>query len=160
MNLASITTIQIPPDLVEHTDRALRDVGTRRREAFVLWSGIPAGEDRVRIRAVHVPEQTSYSFESGLCVRVEGPELHRLNVWLYENTQILTVQIHTHPTEAYHSETDDAYPIVTALGGVSIVVPDFCKRGLLGSGVATYRLNRNGWTELPRGALSKLLEVD
>jgi hypothetical protein len=58
------------------------------------------------------------------------------------------VQVHSHPTEAYHSETDDTYPIVTVRGGLSLVVPDFGRAGLLGDGVACYRLGFSGWDEL------------
>jgi hypothetical protein len=79
---------------------------------------------------------------------VEGSELHRLNVWLFEHGEELAVQVHSHPTDAYHSDTDDAYPIVAIRGGLSIVVPDFARDGLLGHGVAYYRLGREGWDEL------------
>lgn len=159
MTLTSVSTFQVPLNLVDHTNEALRVAGKRHREAFVLWTGVLAKDGRLQVRAVHVPQQTAYSLSSGLCVRVEGDELHRLNIWLYENGQLLAVQVHTHPTEAYHSATDDTYPIVTGRGGLSIVVPNFCREGMLGSGVAAYRLDRQGWTELPRGGLLKLLEV-
>ena len=69
-----------------------------------------------------MPRQTAYRLSEGLCVRVEGPELHRLNIWLYEHHELLAVQVHAHPTDAYHSETDDTYPIVTTRGGLSLVV--------------------------------------
>jgi hypothetical protein len=34
-------------------------------------------------------------------------------------------QIHSHPTSAYHSDTDDHFPLVTLVGALSIVIPDF-----------------------------------
>jgi hypothetical protein len=37
----------------------------------------------------------------------------------------IRVQIHTHPTEAFHSAIDDAFPIVHAVGFLSLVIPDF-----------------------------------
>ena len=72
-------------------------------------------------RTLHIPQQDSYRTENGLLVRIQGPALHQLNRSLYESGETLGVQIHAHPTDAYHSETDDAFPIVTALGGISIV---------------------------------------
>lgn len=35
------------------------------------------------------------------------------------------VQIHTHPGPAYHSATDDAFPIVHSPGFLSLVIPNF-----------------------------------
>jgi hypothetical protein len=92
-------------------------------------------------------------------VHIDGAELHRLNRWLFENGQMLGVQIHSHPTNAFHSETDDTYPIITTLGGMSIVVPHFGRNGLLGTGTVAYRLQSQGWVSLPDLALKKLLDV-
>ena len=35
------------------------------------------------------------------------------------------VQVHTHPDEAFHSATDDAFPIVHLPGFLSLVIPNF-----------------------------------
>jgi hypothetical protein len=93
-------------------------------------------------------------------VRVEGDELHRLNVWLFENHEELAAQVHSHPTEAYHSGTDDTYPIVTMRGGLSVVVPDFARAGLRGDGVANYRLGKSGWDELSLEESRRLIEYE
>ena len=93
---------------------------------------------------MHCPKQTAYRLASGLCVRVEADELHRLNVWLYENAERLAIQVHSHPTEAFHSDTDDNYPIVTTLGGLSLVVPDFARYGVRGPETALYRFVERG----------------
>lgn len=90
-------------------------------------------------------------------VRVDGDALHRLNVWLYQHQQMLGVQVHAHPTDAYHSDTDDTFPIVTTLGGLSLVVPNFCRRDLF-RGSAAYRLTPNGWVESDRPP-HELIEV-
>lgn len=37
----------------------------------------------------------------------------------------IKVQIHTHPGQAFHSSTDDKWPIVAQAGFMSIVIPDF-----------------------------------
>jgi hypothetical protein len=69
--------------------------------------------------------------------------------------------VHAHPTDAFHSPTDDTYPIVTTVGGLSIVVPDFARRGVLTRGTVAYRLSSAGWEKVPRRRLRKLLvEVD
>ena len=35
------------------------------------------------------------------------------------------VQVHTHPFEAFHSETDDTYPLLFDPGFLSLVLPNF-----------------------------------
>lgn len=37
----------------------------------------------------------------------------------------IRVQVHTHPEEAFHSETDDAFPIIHKPGFLSLVIPNF-----------------------------------
>ena len=112
------------------------------------------------IRTMHVPQQTAYRLTEGLCVRVEGSELHRLNVWLFEHEERLAIQVHSHPTAAYHSETDDAFPIVTTRGGLSLVVPDFGRLGVRGPRTALYRLGVSGWDELTSAAARELLRLE
>jgi hypothetical protein len=35
------------------------------------------------------------------------------------------VQVHTHPEEAFHSETDDVFPLLHEVGFLSLVIPSF-----------------------------------
>jgi hypothetical protein len=144
MTLENIQTFSVPSEIVEDTEESLVAAGSEGFERFVLWSGNISGDDFL-VETVHVPEQEAYKLDTGLLVRIEGEALHRLNTWLYESGEVLGVQVHAHPTLAYHSETDDTYPIVTTLGGLSIVTPDFCTRGLFAEDSAVFRLTREGW---------------
>jgi hypothetical protein len=155
--LETVTLFSVPAGIVDATDKHLRAAGHRGAECFVLWSGVAVGTSFV-VRTMHVPRQTAYRSPEGISVRVEGPELHRLNVWLFEHGEQLGVQVHSHPTQAYHSETDDAYPIVTVRGAVSIVVPDFALAGLRGPGVAFYRLTSSTWDEVPSREVTRLIQ--
>ncbi|MEJ7786481.1 MAG: hypothetical protein WKF96_16890 [Solirubrobacteraceae bacterium] len=148
MTLASVRRFTVPERVVSSTERSLRSAGREGYELFVLWSGQHSGP-RFDVLTAHVPRQTSYRLETGLCVRVDGEALHALNVWLFDSGETLGAQIHAHPTRAYHSETDDTFPIVTTLGGLSLVVPDFCRRGLFVRSAA-YRLTANGWLQDPQ----------
>jgi hypothetical protein len=158
VSLENIQRFRVPSDLVRTTERKLRRAGRDGYELFVLWSGIAAG-DTIEIDTAHVPEQTSYKTKKGLLVRVEGDALHKLNVWLYEHEQVLAAQVHAHPTDAFHSSTDDAFPIVTELGGLSLVAPDFARGGILCEGAAGYRLAVEGWLEIPPAELSDVIQV-
>jgi JAB domain-containing protein similar to deubiquitination enzymes len=147
VSLTAVSRFIVSDEIIAVTDVALREAGDEGFERFVLWTGVRTGEEFL-VRTTHVPEQTAYKLDDGVCVRVDGEALFRLNRWQYEHGETLGVQVHSHPHEAYHSETDDTFPIVTAIGGVSIVVPEFARAGLTGDGVATYRLSADGWDEL------------
>ena len=155
----SIREFLVPSDICDETDRALRNAGLGRNEHFVLWSGV-IDEDRFLARTFHSPRQTAYRLETGLCVRVEADELDRLNRWLYEHGERLAVQIHSHPTEAFHSDTDDAYPMVTTLGGLSLVVPEFCRYGVRGPDTALFRLAPDGWRDVSPPNAQRLLRME
>jgi hypothetical protein len=147
-----VDRFQVPSEVVKQTEKTLRRAGSQGYEIFVLWSGSQEGR-RFQVQTPHVPKQTSYRRPSGLSVRVEGEELHRLNIWLYEASEILAVQVHAHPSDAFHSETDDTYPIVATVGGLSIVAPDFCRDGLFTRGTAIYRLETRGWIRQPNSCI-------
>jgi hypothetical protein len=159
MSLEKVDQWVVTDAQVETTDTALREAGKDGFELFVLWTGV-ARENRFEVGHVHVPRQTSFQEDEGLHVRVDGDELHKLNVWLFENSETLGVQVHTHPRKAYHSETDDAYPMVTSMGGLSVVVPNFARAGVFGPGTATYRLGRKGWARLPSSAAGQLFALE
>jgi MOSC domain-containing protein YiiM len=158
VSLETICRFRVPRELVHTTEEELRRAGREGYELFVLWSGVASG-DTIKVITAHVPNQTSYKTKQGLLVRVEGNALHKLNVWLYEHEQILTAQVHAHPTNAFHSTTDDSFPIVTELGGLSLVAPDFARRGILCSGAAGYRLTAEGWIEIPPNRLTDVIYV-
>ena len=157
MTLRGVRRFRIQASAIRETEKAIRSAGSDGYESFVLWSGARDG-DTFTVVKVHVPRQTSYKLDAGLCVRVDGSELHRLNVWLYEAQQVIGVQVHRHPAAGYHSETDNTYPIATLEGSLSIVLPFFGRDGWESSNIATYRLGQPGWVELT-GALSHLIEV-
>lgn len=138
----------MPPDLLEETEASLRAAGRNGHELFVLWTG-RIGGTMFEVHNAHIPRQIAYRSERGCGVRVNGDELHGLNAWLYEHAQVLGAQIHSHPEDAFHSDTDDTFPIVTADGGISIVTAYFCRDGLLAPSTATFRLTRGGWTSSP-----------
>jgi hypothetical protein len=156
VTLNSVREVRVGSAVVDETETALREAGGDGYELFVLWTG-HLDQDSFEVEHAYVPRQRSYKMRDGLCVRVEADELHELNVWLYEQRQQLGIQIHTHPRRAYHSDTDDEFPIVTTLGGISVVVPRFCRSGLSDPGTMVYRLTPRGWLELDRASALSLV---
>jgi hypothetical protein len=157
--LTDVQRFVIPAEVLDRTDEALREAGLHGAEMFVLWTGHVVDATFTAATA-YVPEQVAHELADGLCVTVDGNALHELNRWLFEQQQTLAVQVHTHPTRAYHSSTDDAYPIVTQRGGLSLVVPDFGTAGVRGQGVALYRLGERSWKQQRRRPTRRLLLLE
>lgn len=146
--LTRVNSIVVPKSLAAAAQAHCADVGRRGEEGIALWAGTLDGKT-FRVSRTVIPAQSALRAGGGICAVVDGAELHRINVWLYENGLKLVAQLHSHPSEAYHSDTDDAYPIVTAVGGVSIVIPDFGWGPFSLDRCAVYRLAAGaGWVEL------------
>lgn len=143
-SLTTVSELHVPRRVTEETQAHLHLSGTAGLEGMALWAGELNGE-RFEVRATIIPQQHGHRTAHGLAVSVPGPELHRINMWLRRNRLRLIAQIHSHPTEAYHSETDDRYAIATALGSFSIVVPDFAVRPFSLNDCAVYRLSLRPW---------------
>ena len=125
MTLADVDEFIVPLELVDQTLQPLQRAGRKGYEAFVLWGGRLDGPNRFEFITAYFPEQTTSRGEEGLLVLVEGEALFRVNRAFYAEGLTLAGQIHSHPRDAYHSSTDDAYPLMTLTGGLSGVVPDF-----------------------------------
>ena len=157
MTLRGIRRFRVRASAIRETVEAIRSAGRESYELFVIWSGT-SDCDVFTVAKVHIPDQVSYKLDAGLCVKIDGSELHRLNVWLYEAQQVIGVQVHSHPFDAYHSDTDNTYPVATLDGSLSIVLPYFGRDVWESSDIAVYRLGRYGWVALD-GHLSDLIEV-
>lgn len=130
MTLAGVVEFVVPLELVDQTLKPLQEAGHKGYEAFVLWGGrLDEGGRSLTFESAYFPAQTTSRGDEGLLVVVEGDALFRVNRAFYEQGLILAAQVHSHPTAAYHSDTDDAYPLMTLEGGLSGVVPDFGEGG-------------------------------
>lgn len=159
VTLGDVAHFVISRHVADQTDIALREAGLQGAEMFVLWTG-HVSNGTFTAAGTYVPGQVAHRLPEGLCVTVDADELHKLNLWLYDKQQTLAVQVHTHPGRAYHSTTDDTYPIVTQRGGLSIVVPDFAVGGVRGPGTATYRLGDSGWQRIRTRATRHIVHID
>lgn len=138
--LAATERFRLPSSVLAETIGWLQAAGREGNEGFVLWSGIRDGAT-LHIRRALWPQQAPQRTTEGLLVYVPGPALQEVNKFCFEHAEIVAAQVHTHPTDAYHSETDDHYPLVTLIGSLSVVIPDFAVDG--GAGIdrwAWYRL--------------------
>src|SRR5687767_12773920 len=122
--LINVQTVSVSKSVVRDTLDALQQFGSRRLEGLVLWLGY-IEKSSAKVAVALVPPQESVSSGEGLGYFVSGDTLFELNLALSSSGLRLLAQVHSHPTTAYHSETDDEYAIVTEEGGFSLVVPNF-----------------------------------
>ena len=157
--LADLTEVRLPRRLVTAAVVPLREIGRRGFEGLALWAGVKS-EDVFQVTDVIVPAQRGVRTRRGVSVCVPPDELHRINVWLYENRRVLVAQLHTHPTEAYHSDLDDELPIATTVGCLSLVLPNFARAPFALETTAVYRLNVAAcWEKLSAEAAKQLIRL-
>ena len=136
-----VRTFRIQEHVLADTIKFLKEVGEAGYEGFVLWGGQQQEPSNFLIASAVIPDQRAVATEHGLLVMVDGQALFEVNRELHQRNEVLAGQVHTHPTTAYHSSTDDHLPLVTLLGAISLVLPDFAKYAPAdGSAWAWYRL--------------------
>lgn len=142
----------MPPEFAEDSQRLLRIPGEQGYEGILLWAGHLeklAKFTIVLVDAVVMPAQKGVRTEDGILAIVDGDEMFRLSRSLSERQLISVAQLHSHPTDAYHSSTDDRFALVTAHGALSIVVPNFARDEFCLDDCSVYRLDESGrWDEL------------
>ena len=156
--LNRVDRVVVDRAVVDSTLRVLKKFGKHRLEGLVLWLGnIDPGT--AHVTKVFVPDQHPVADEDGVGYFVGGETLFELNRGLAETGLRLIAQVHSHPGSAYHSETDDRYAIVTADGGLSLVVPNFGRSPADPAAWAVYRLSRRQWCELATEERKRLFAI-
>lgn len=158
IRLDSVRSISIDPSVIATTLRVLQHFGAHECEGLVLWIG-EVTDSHARITRAVVPDQRPVKSEEGVGYFVDGEALFELNRKLSDTGLRLIAQVHSHPGEAYHSEADDRYAIVTADGGLSLVVPNFGKAPADPTLWAVYRLSNGCWRELDIAQARLLLSI-
>lgn len=159
IGLQHIETIFFPKELVEDVYQKIQETGADGYERLALCAGMKMGK-AFKITHVLYPRQYLQKTALGVSFYVDGDELERIGDWLFENQLSLIAQIHSHPDEAYHSEADDNYAIITKAGGLSIVVPHFGNSESYFEKSAFYRLYPDtGWIELSKEQILNLLQL-
>lgn len=158
VRIDSVDQFLIASSVIEDTMQSLRVFGARHLEGLVLWLGKVEGRRAFVVQAL-TPPQESISSENGVGYFVTGETLFLLNRALSETGLRLLAQVHSHPTDAYHSETDDQFAIVTADGGLSLVVPDFASGEPDLTDWAVFRLVGGTWEELTVQECREILRV-
>jgi hypothetical protein len=113
------TSYTLPPAILEQTFAHLRTCGGGRRECQVLWTSSWDAPHRIS-QVVHPRHQ---SHGGGFVL--DSAWLDEFWIALATANRGIRVQVHTHPLEAFHSPTDDEFPIIHKPGFLSLVIPTF-----------------------------------
>ena len=152
--------ITVKRAIIDQMLERMREFGSHGWELLVLWVGdIEPGTGKANVVQAYVPKQKAISSEDGVGYFVNGETLFELNRDLSETGLRLIAQVHSHPRRAYHSDADDRYAIVTAEGGLSLVVPDFGSAPADPASWAVYRLHGSDWREVSTSEVGTLFEV-
>lgn len=136
--------LRVPSAVFDATFARLRDCGGGCRECQALWVGSWIRPDAVE-RVVH-PEHTA----SAVGFQLDPAWLDRFWNELAEAGDGVRVQIHTHPGTAYHSATDDAFPLLSVPGFLSLVIPRFAQGEVGFDSAFLAQLQPDGcWREVP-----------
>lgn len=142
---------RISKTLLAETFDILRQCGEGRRECQALW--VSAWHDPANIALVVHPQHraSAVGFEN------DNGWFNEFWLALAAEKQGIRVQIHTHPGGAYHSATDDAYPVIHQPGFLSLVIPRFAQGPIGFDGAYLAEIGPDGnWHE---AIISDQLEV-
>ena len=112
-------TLYVPHHVFADTFRQLRECGRGRSECHVVWIG-PWSDPAVVTSVVHPTHRAQFG---GFAV--DDNWLTSFGFALAATRMGIRAQVHTHPDRAFHSATDDAWPVVRTRGFLSLVIPDF-----------------------------------
>jgi hypothetical protein len=135
---------RLPRGILDKTFAHFRGCGRGRRECQVLWVSSWDATDTIS-KAVH-PEHEAHIVGFVLDDRWLNGFWFRL---AQENLGV-RIQVHTHPGEAFHSPTDDAFPMIHTVGFLSLVIPNFALGPIGFQDAFLTEIQANGhWREVP-----------
>ncbi|HET7508975.1 MAG TPA: hypothetical protein VFJ65_01875, partial [Solirubrobacterales bacterium] len=102
--------LRLGEGLLEQTLAELRACGQGRKECVAYWTGLLSDCDRVDglLHPVHRAVRGGYAVDQHWLAETWNT--------LGRDRRTIRVQIHTHPNVAFHSPTDDRFPIVASTG--------------------------------------------
>lgn len=109
----------LPRRILEETFGHFRGCGAGRRECQMLWIGPWSAPTQIT-EGVH----PKHAANAGGFV-LDDAWLSAFWLRLADEGMGIRVQVHTHPRQAFHSPTDDAFPVIHTPGFLSLVIPNF-----------------------------------
>ncbi len=136
--------MQLKREVLERAFEHLRRCGAGRTECVVYLTGpidAPALVDGL-VHPKHTAGAVGYDLASSAIAKL----------WreLVASRRSVRLQVHTHPSGAYHSSRDDAHALIHTPGFLSLVIPNFALRDVGFSGAfLAERTEDGGWIAVP-----------
>lgn len=143
----------VPQRVLDQTFDFFRRCGGGRRECQMLWTSSWRSPESIA-EAVH-PAHRAHAggFD------VEDDWLTSFWLKLAATATGIRVQVHTHPGTAFHSPTDDEYPIINTPGFLSLVVPNFGLGPVGFAGAFLVEIGADGrWREVKVGSRIRIVQ--
>jgi hypothetical protein len=133
-----MSALRLPRATLNDTFRQFRGCGAGRAECVVYWCASLDQPDLLTrpVHPVHRAGPAGYEVDSAW-VTSFFLELRRTR-------QTTRVQVHTHPRQACHSQTDDQFALVPAAGFLSLVIPRFAAGAAGFAGAALVQMQPDG----------------
>lgn len=149
----------VPQHVLEQTREFLRSRGDQGVEGVVLWLGEIVDDEMGLVLAAYIPKQVGYRSELGVAVEVTQEGLTRLIADLPEGVFVL-VRVHSHPTDAFHSDLDNDNMLISHANAISVVVPDFARDPIVLERCSVNELRQDtGWVELDPATVHERFRV-
>ena len=110
--------LHLASNIITSTFKTFRECGRGKCECALYWTG-PSAEDAIDgvDHPIHVKSPFGYEIDTDW--------LTAFWKYLAASKRSVKAQVHTHPGRAFHSVTDDRWPIISQAGFLSIVIPNF-----------------------------------
>jgi hypothetical protein len=132
--------------VIHETFRALRECGRGECECVVYWTG-PLHSNVINGVEHPVHRRSPFGYE------INDHWLTDFWKRLAASKQSVRAQVHTHPGSAFHSATDDKWPMVSQADFVSVVIPNLAAGEPSLDAAWIGRLQRDGtWCRLTSSA--------
>lgn len=150
----TIRRYRVPLPILRSTAKAIQRVGQGRREAAVLWQGRIVTDTEAEITTLIVPKQITGPTHFNIPVEERLRIIDEIN----KVGEYILVQLHTHPKEAFHSDSDDRHAITKHLHAISIVIPHFGKHwsGVIAETSVHLNLGGGIWRRLTSAEIIQL----
>ncbi len=143
----------VPQRIVDQTFDFFRRCGGGRHECQVLWTSSWNSPESI-VEAVHPAHRAHVG---GFVV--EDSWITSFWLKLAAAGTGIRVQVHTHPGAAFHSPTDDEYPIIHTPGFLSLVIPRFGLGPVGFAGAFLTEIGTDGqWHELKVGSRIRVVQ--
>jgi len=140
----------IDDQIFVRTQESLRALSGRGVESYVVWVG-ELGDRKGWVRDVWPLNTEAGAYHA----RVAFAHVLALATRVEAKGWYILAQLHTHPSEAFHSRVDDASPLSSQVGFISIVVPDFAQGEPLVGWAAYEHLGRGKWRRIAAREMRK-----